>query len=521
MHEPMKDSAPTGQMAERPAKRPGISQQAGIALFVAAMGAAFTFAIALNLLVPVPYYYIGQNLYDVYAQALLGGHLNLPVRYLKLEGHIIPDGTGYLYYGLGPLLTRLPFLPFVDLPTMWIPAASIWFWSVLGCAAYHRAFWLALAKGCGGADRIGVGTSALLAFAVWFGSPGTVLVGAAPVFREPIAMAYALCGGFVLVIAMVAFGRLTLERALIPLAVLAGVTVHARPHLAAGLYLAVCVLALTVVAKGGWPRWRRAGTAMLVLGLSGAALLAMNQIRFGDYKTSHGSLTDGYVEYSSIYWGLESKDGPRARTYTDEGPFNARRIIPNAMIYLFAPPSSLGVDPIIDAMRSLHARMIAPMHPLVIADPSAGLVFMWPLWCVLAVIGLRQREVWRIPVVPVLAGVTIGALLMMSYLTITIRYHMDLWAMLALPAVFGTAALARKLSDQPERKRVWVPILLALVVVSGFVSVHKMLHSRLITVAGIGPWPAEFCLKLTRGKGFDQARSREICSLDAHGNDLL
>ena len=260
---------------------------------------------------------------------------------------------------------------------------------------------------------------------------------------------------------------------------------------------------------------------MIVLGLFGAALLAMNQMRFGDYKTSHGSMTDAYVEYSSIYWGIESKDGPRARTFTDEGRFNVRRVVPNAMMYFLAPPSSLGMDSIVDAIRLLHGRMIAPMHALVIADPSAGMVLMWPLWCLLAVIGLRQRQVWRPPVAPVMAGVTIGGLLMLSYLTIALRYHIDLWPLLALPAVFGAAALARTLSERPERRKVWMPILLVLALVSGFVSIHKMLHSRVITEDRGDAWSVEYCLKLTREKGFDLARSREICSLDAQGNDVL
>lgn len=494
---------------------------ARITLFVALMGAAFTLAISMNLLVSLPYYYIGQPLYDVYAQSIVNGHLDLPARHLKLEGHFTSDGKGYLYYGLTPLLTRIPFLPFVDLPTMWIPAFSIGFWAVLGNAAYHRAFWLALAKGSGGAEKIGTGTSMLLAFAVWFGMPGTVVVGASPVFREPIAAAYAMGGGFLLLVSMVAFGKLKIERALIGMAVLAGLALHARPHIAAGMYASIGLIALWLVSKGGWARWRAATTAMIVLGLAGALLLGMNQIRFGDFKQTHGSLTDGPVEYSSIYWGIEDKNGTRARTYTVEGAFNLERLVPNAMIYFFAPPSNMGADSIIDSMRRLHARMMAPKAPLVIADPSAGLIFMWPLWCVLAIVGLRQRELWRMPFAPLLTTAVIGPLAMICYLTITIRYHVDLWLLLGVPALFGVFGLARMLSERPKRRKVWVPILIALVAVTAFVSVDKMRHSRMITVDGGLAWSAEYCLKLTEKKGFDLARSREICSLDAQGNDLL
>lgn len=503
------------------AEKARMSDPVRIALFVALMGAVFTLAIATNLLVSVPYYYIGQNLYDVYAQSMANGHLDLPARHLKLEGHMTADGTGYLYYGLTPLLTRIPFLPFVDLPTMWIPAFSIGFWAVLGNAAYHRAFWLALAKGSGGADKIGTGTSMLLAAAVWFGMPGTVIVGATPVFSEPLAAAYALGGGFVLLVAMVAFGKLTIERALLPMAVLAGLTVHARPHVAAGLYASIGMIALWLVCKGGWLRWRAAITAMIVLGLFGAALLVMNQIRFGDFKQSHGSLTDGPIEYSSTYWGIEDKNGTRARIYTVEGPFNFERFLPNAMIYLISPPSETGMDDFVETLRGLHAQMMAPKDPLTIANPSAGLVFMWPLWCLLAIVGLCQRELWRMPFAPTLAAALIGPIAMICYLTIAVRYHMDLWLLLAVPALFGVAGLARAIVDKPNRRKFWSPILMLLLMMTSLVSVHIMLYSRKVTIDGGKPWSAKYCLSLTEKKGFDLVRSREICSLDAQGNDLL
>ncbi len=502
-------------------KKARMSDAGRIALFVAMMGAGVTLAIAMNLLVSVPFYYIGQPLYDVYAQSMLNGHLDLPVRQLKMEGHMTADGTGYLYYGLTPLLTRIPFLPFVDLPTMWIPAFSIGFWAVLGNAAYHRAFWLALAKGSGGADKVGTVTSMLLAFAVWFGMPGTVIAGATPVFGEPLAAAYGLGGCFVLLVGMVAFGSLKIERALIGMAVLAGMTVHARPHIAAGMYASIGLIALWLVSKGGWPRWRAAGIAMIVLGLFGVGLLAMNQVRFGDFRQTHGSLADGPIQYSSIFWGLEDKNGTRARTYTEQGPFNVERFVPNAMIYLFAPPSEMGADGVIESMRGLHDRMMAPKEPLTIADPSAGLIFMWPLWCVLAVIGLRQRVLWRMPFAPAIATAVIGPFAMICYLTITIRYHVDLWLMLGLPSLFGIFGLARMLAEKPERRRVWGPVLMALTVVTSTVTVHSMLGHRKITIDHRKPWPAEFCMKLAKKKGFDLARSREICSLDEQGNDVL
>jgi hypothetical protein len=120
-----------------------------------------------------------------------------------------------------------------------------------------------------------------------------------------------------------------------------------------------------------------------------------------------------------------------------------------------------------------------------------------------------------------LAAAIVGPFAMLCYLTVMLRYHIDLWPMLGLPALFGVAGLAQSLAQRPERRKLWIMLLMLLVLATVFVSIYKTMDSRATMAGDAEPWSAKYCLKLTEKKGFDLARSREICSLDAQGNDLL
>ncbi|MDG2002485.1 MAG: hypothetical protein P8J20_04065 [Novosphingobium sp.] len=484
-----------------------------IAALVAMLGASVMAAISADLLFSSPHPAIGWQLYDLYAQALVRGGFDLPAMDLRYEGHFAPDGTGYLYYGLGPLLTRIPFLVFFDMPTTWISPFSIWFWAVVGNTCFHRTFWLGLAHGAGGAGNISGRASASLAVAVWFASPGLIVVAGGAVYHEPIAMAYALGGGFVLLIAMASFGRITIERAIVPLAVLAGLAVHARPHLAIGYYLAVCLIALLLVRRGGMMRWKRAVIAIALLGLFGGILLAANQLRFGNAATMHGSFAQSELQYSSVFWGLEDSDGPRARAFVEHGRFNLSRIPANTMIYTLTPPSSLGVDSGIAAIERLHGRMIAPTDYVSIHEPKVGLLYLWPAWMVLMLIGLASSSMRRMPALAGLAGITVSSVLLLSYPTITLRYHTDLWPIVALGAVFGLASLAGKLRHGQRMQPIVAALMAVLMLVGLVVTVHKTMHAKLMNLDPGDEWTSDFCLELAAKKGFDEARGREICGI--------
>ncbi len=483
-----------------------------VAFAIALVGATLMAAIASGSIYPVPHPFIGAHLYDMYAHALfVEGHWNLPMCDLKLEGHFTADGNGYLYCGLTPLLTQLFFLPFVELPTPWISAFSMWFWAVLGNAAYHRAFWLALAQGAGGAGRINGWASALLACAVWFAAPGMVMSATGAVFDEPVIATYALTAGVLLLITMVCFGRIALSRAIVPMAVLAGLTVHALPHLAVGLYLAISLMAAWLVLRRGQRQWRGAILAMTILGLFGAGLLGSNAVRFGNPMTMHGGFAHEKVQYASIFWGTESREAPRAIAFTRFGQFNASRIVPNAMIYVATPPSNMGFDNVIETLDALHTSMLKPGDAITYAQPRIGLLFLWPGWVLLMMVGLFQRQTWQMPAAAGMAGVTVASMFMFGYMTITLRYHVDLWPLIALPAIFGLAAVARQSSTDERRNRSWRSVLLLLATLGMFVTINKTAHTRAVFLDAEGQLTREFCMNLAERKGFAPARRAEIC----------
>jgi hypothetical protein len=506
-------AAATAPLPEQAGIGPRWTAGQSVAIAIALAGAMLMAAIASGYLYPVPHHFVGDHIYDLYAQALFVEHRwDLPMRDLKYEGHFSADGTGYLYYGLLPLLTRLLLMPFVEFPTTWVSAFSMWFWAVLGTLAWHRAFWLALAHGAGGSERIGGWASALLASAVWFAGPGLLLSATAAVYDEPIAAAFATSGGFMLVIAHVAFGKLTLERAMVPLAVLAGLTVHARPHIAVGLYLAVCLIALVLVLRGGWPRWRRATAAMAILGAFGLALIAVNALRFGNPATVHGGFSEEKVQYSSIFWEIEGKDSPRAIAFTQVGQFSVSRIVPNALVYFGSPPSGLGYDGAIGALEAAHRNMLADNDLVSIADPKVGTIFLWPVWTLLMLVGLFQRSTWRMPGAAGMAAVAVSTLLVLSYMSITLRYHVDMWSLLAFPALFGLAAVAQKSMADGRALRSWRTVLIVLATLGMFVTLQKTVHLRAMNSDMEGAWSRETCLKLTARKGFTPERAEQICA---------
>src|SRR5690606_7747451 len=112
----------------------------------------------------------------------------------------------------GPILTRLPFIAFVDFPTLWVAPLSIWLWSVAGNICVHRTFIFALARADFGEQGVPGTVRSVLALAVWFGAPGIVLTANSSLFHEPVAVAYALGAAIVLLLVKLSFGAIRPER---------------------------------------------------------------------------------------------------------------------------------------------------------------------------------------------------------------------------------------------------------------------------------------------------------------------
>lgn len=497
--------------APAPAGPPGLHVPS---LVIALFGALGSLMLTLNLWLPVDGAHMGSRLYDLYFAALTEGRLDLPLRELRLEGHYAPDGTGYLYHGLGPVLTRLPFAPFVAFPTGWIAALSIWLWSMAGNICCHRAFGLAIAAAPIEGEPKRSAARTLAALLVWLSGPAWILTANGSFFDEPIAMAYAMGSGIVWLLARCAFAGADIARALIPLALLAGLTLHARPHLAVGYYAGICIIAGLVAWRGAGLERLRAGLALAMLGLFGALLLATNALRFQDAAVMHGSFDGGEVQYGWVYLGGETADSDRARGFSSYGQFNARRLLPSAMIYgLMVPPIGPGKQ-LREGLEQVFRASDPAARLMRIEEPEIGTLLLWPVMMLLMVLGLGQRALWRMPQAAGMLAVATGSALLLSYATITMRYHVDLWPLLMLPALFGVAPLARFMAGPPRRPRAAARIMLmaaALLGVSMTLLAAGGHRNNFIEDSGV--WTREFCMKLIAGKDMSQARREEVCAV--------
>jgi len=492
--------------------RPGLHLPS---LLIALFGAFGSLMLSFNLWLPHDDgTYMGTRLYDLYFAALTHGHFDLPLRELRLEGHYAPDGTGYLYHGLGPLITRLPIAPFVQFPTGWLAALSIWLWSMAGNICCHRAFNLAVAAAPIEEGKTRGAAQTLVSVLVWMSGPAWILTSNGSFYNEPIGMAYAAGSAIILLLARCAFGKGDLARSLVPLAVLAGLTLHARPHLAVGYYAGTCMIAAFVAWRGTTRARLRAVLAVAVLGLFGALLLASNALRFHNASMMHGTFNGGDVQYGWVYLGGESADSDRARNFERYGQFNVRRILPDAIMYTVTPPPIGPLKPLRDDLEDAFREMSPTVKFSRFEDPEIGIVFLWPLMTILMVLGLAQRSLWRMPQAAGMLAVSTGSLLLLSYATITIRYHVDLWPLLMLPALFGVAPIARYLGGSHGRAKAWALMsLMAAVALGVSMSLLAAGGHRNNFFEAKGLWTRDFCMQRIADKGFTQARREELCAV--------
>ncbi len=471
---------------------------------IATLGAVFYgFLLLQSVSMEMPAF--GYNFYDQVWLALLDGRLDLPARVLRLEGHYAPDGTGYFYHGLAPLVIRALLDPVMTIGQGSLAPISIWLWAVAGTAFYHAAFLQVV-------PDARLRTRAALSTLLWFGGPGVILAGNHAFYHEPIGLAYALGGAFVLIwVQALRAGRIS-GTALVSLALLAALCVHARPHLAVALYAGVTLAGFHALWIG---RTHLAGPVLLavaLLGAGGFGYLALNQARFGDMTATHGSFDKSAIRYGTTFWGLEDEDALRPRAFIEHGRFNAGRVVPNALTYGLLPPKSL-LPEVHASARALHAGYAIPRTGLTrIEAPTTGIVFLWAGWvaaAVAGVAGLRRATLGEL----VLVGVTgIGAALILAYATITLRYLLDLWPLVAALALIGLPRLTARLAALP------FPRSSALLLVAGFSILLNVQTAAGYRYAfredpntGFRAWDAKTCKFFAQSINLPLHRISEIC----------
>lgn len=480
------------------------------ALFLAALGAAlYGLIITDTVFAGSPRAFGGQyfDIYNQYFLALRDGRFDLPMQVLRNEGHYTPDGAGYVYHGIGPLITRAALGWAVDLNTTPLIGLSIWLWAVVGSAFYHLTAHQVYAKYANLETNFSYIWPVLIGAAAWLASPGILLVANRALTHETITLGYALTAGTLwLFLRVVLLGARPLP-ALIAMSVLAGLCVHARPNVALGLYGAIALLGL-------WTLWQvrlRAvlpgiAVATILIG-SGLGFLQLNDAKFGEGGHIHGGFEEGDLQYGSTYWGLEPVDSPRAQAFIEHGRFNAARIPANLTLYLVDPPGT----PLQNASRAWFERATA--HLGHIRDEWApGIVWLWAPWVLFALLGLTRHatgpsQTRHIPALILIAATSAMALLMASYGTHTVRYRTELWPLIASLGMIGLAHLA------PMRPARWqTGLLIGAVIFSAAIGLRTAGQYRTAYFKDF-EWPQATCAKMVSNKGFSQDRIPDLCPL--------
>lgn len=465
-----------------------------IALLVAGIGTAVYFAVAFGLQSLVGVERFGTLVYNYYFLALIEGRFDVPLRIITLEGHYDAAGRAFVYHGLAPLVTRALAWPFVDLTAVSLAPLTIFLAAVGGTAVYHFVFVQIIEKFAAHDPALQRAAGLLLGIMIWFGSPGLLLVANTSFFHEPTAMAYLFVAAYLGLLCQVVLFEKPVASVLLPMAAFAGLCVYARPHLALGLYAAVCLLALVVFWQQGWRGLPRAASAVGILFLFGAALLVFNELRFGNMlQMSSG----GDVKYGFFYWGAEPVDSPR-KAGDGYGRFSAYRLVPNLMLYLFDVPGGRVSDALMAAFRSMSSwsGYVRVEHPRV------GMVFAWLPWFMLVLAGLRGGAVrFRHAWAPLLAA-GIGGLMMASYTTVTLRYRFDLWPVLMVFAILSLPRiLVRQDAAGPSGAGVLRPmnitLVASLIVVLATIYLYQF---RFIENGLFSRWSYETCAEMVTAK---------------------
>ena len=376
----------------------------------------------------------GNDIYDQLWLSIKDGRLDLPARVLRLEGHYLPDGTGFIYQGSAPLMTRILLDPVMTIGVRSLAPFSIWMWATSGTALWHASL-LYTGTRSGGRTKLLVGLGVVL----WLGGPGALLATNHAFFHEPISLAYAATGAFVLLCLHVMKANHISAFSLAALAILAALTVHARPNLAVGLYITTLIMIAQGLSCHRRTALPGALIALTLLGAGGSTYLAINKAKFGNPTIAHGSFEPGEIQYGAAYWGWETTDSMRQEGFTEHGRFNPGRIFPNAAMYFAAPPSNISPEMSARA-RALHRAVTIPRVGYGrIEPPSIGLIFIWTLWVILAGIGIAKIGHHGRPYAALLTGFLSSTLLILSYPTLTLRYYVDLWPFLAILALLGVA----------------------------------------------------------------------------------
>lgn len=489
------------------------------AVICAAVGALIYALLAFSVIMPQPYPYFGVDIYNAYFYRLLDGRLDLPLRMLRFEGHYSADGTAILYHGIAPLLTRLVLYPFVALENFPTAAFSIWLWSVVGTGFYHFALFQVIRKYMGQIPLLWV---VLMAVAIWISSPGFLLTTNTVLYHEPTSIAYAAMAIAVYLMVRCAIFGLSWRYGLIPTALMAGVLLHARPHMAVGLYAGVAVMIALALWENAKGTRLRVSVSIVILGLMGISFMQINNLRFGSTVAAHGQieLPSGIspVQYGPVFLASDDRIAERLLVFVEHGRFHPWRILPNMTLYFFDfPPTSAA--PTGGAIAAVHRRVTEGISGYgFIEAPRFGMVLIWPAWIALMVMGLclgRPVISGGLRAMPVLIATGIAAGLMLAYPTVAFRYRFDVWPVIMSLCLLSLPGLIQRFSPDVLKVPRVLPMTVIIVLFGVFISARVAIPYKQSYQQGPGQtyeaWDVDRCQSRLAAKDFSPERLAELC----------
>jgi hypothetical protein len=375
---------------------------------------------------------------------LLHGSFDVDPAAIELEA-VIRNGLAYSYFGIAPALLRLPFLLLPDFATTDFTRLSCTV-AVIVMAGFKLASVLTVWRAVGRPDRSDL--------PVLFGL--TILMGGsqiqflrAIIYQEVTLWAAALASAFVYLVIRGYFSeRGFTARLLGALAAIAGVCLLTRVSTALGLYIALGLLMLQLA----WRALRTAAPVRLRLAVLPRFLPAL--ITLFAFAAVAGIVNYGrWGNPLAFSGGMEAylmASPDRLAHDAQFGQFNIVRA-GFGLAYYFMP---------VWAMRGADGDLLwsAFQHRTIdsVELPPSSFFITDPLIIGLAVFALvqlaRHRDVInRAIAVPVLAGLLVPIVVILTFSSMTFRYRLEFYPFLDLCALLGFGVLLSRPKAPPLR----------------------------------------------------------------------
>lgn len=486
------------------------------AIALAAAGALLYALVAFEVIAQPQHPYFGTDLYNAYYYRLLEGRFDLPMRMLQSEGHYTADGVGIMYHGVAPLLTRVVLDPFVTLHIFPTAAFSVWLWAVVGTVFYHLSLFQVMAKYIDDATAR-LRWTLIVGVAIWLCSPGLFLSANPVLYHEAIGIAYAAMSIAVYLMLRCAVFGMPVRYVLIPLAILAGVLIHSRPHLAVGLYVGTVLLLAQAYLREAERVLVPGLISLAILGVMALSYLQLNTLRFGSATAYHGGLEEAggteTVQFGPVFFGTDYATAGRGVAFIEHGRFHPWRILPNLAVYTFDHPA------VSDEIARAHLAATEDRSGWgMIEAPHFGMILIWPFWLITVIVGLmmaRPRIAVGSAALPLLATTGIAAVLMLSYPTLAFRYRFELWPLIIVICLLTFPGLMRRYQGQILNNRrvlgLSVIALLLGVALSGRAVVPYFQSYQATPGRAYAPWDIDQCKAMIAHRAYTADVEDALC----------